>query len=176
MQHRRTLSSRRRLWRRRGAHFGLTTHPKSPSSHGGRAAGIRGTCASPSTIFLGSPGSRRCRDRGMTVVFGTLSHTLHHFPSPLGEGGRRPDEGGNACFHRDLPLTLTLSQGIGKVRASKNRGNLSAPHPSHGTLPSVFGTGGTGPVTCARKLAEPVRASGMTSRCSGRACDQVQGH
>ncbi len=36
-------------------------------------------------------------------------------PSPWGEGARSADEGDSSRFHRDLPLTLTLSQGRGKA-------------------------------------------------------------
>jgi len=45
-----------------------------------------------------------------------------HFPSPLGEGGRRPDEGDSFCTYLGLPLTLPLSQGRGKApRRTKSR-------------------------------------------------------
>ena len=36
-------------------------------------------------------------------------------PSPWGEGARSADEGDSSRFHRDLPLTLTLSRGRGEA-------------------------------------------------------------
>ena len=54
---------------------------------------------------------------------------VRHFPSPLGEGGRRPDEGDSFCFHRDLPLTLALSPGRGKAPPSRKSRKLILPPP-----------------------------------------------
>lgn len=62
----------------------LASHPQCPSSHGDRAAVIRGTSARPvdhpgalaearrPAGWMRSPGSRLCRDRGMTVGEGWL--------------------------------------------------------------------------------------------------------
>ncbi|MFT6661550.1 MAG: hypothetical protein ACJA0K_001542 [Maricaulis maris] len=65
-----------------------------------------------------------------------------------------------SCTHRDLPLTLALSQGRGKVRSARKSRKLILPPSPRAIMASVFGMGGTGPVTCARKLAEPVRVRG----------------
>ncbi len=61
-----------------------------------------------------------------------LSHTVRAFPSPLGEGGRRPDEGDSSCWHRDLPLTLALSQGRGNAVATGKSAKLIRPPPTPG--------------------------------------------
>ncbi len=73
-----------------------------------------------------APGARDMGENGVCPHFphhctGLIPSALS-LPSPLGEGGRRPDEGANARDHRDLPLTLALSQGRGKApRRTKSR-------------------------------------------------------
>ncbi len=62
---------------------------------------------------------------------------LHPFPSPLGEGARSADEGGFSCTHRDLPLTLALSQGRGKVSSAKKSRKLIPAHQTHRILTPV---------------------------------------
>jgi len=65
-----------------------------------------------------------------------LIPAVHPFPSPLGEDGRRPDEGGFSCYHSDLPLTLTLSPGRGKAFRAKKIKKLIRPLFTRPIIPS----------------------------------------
>ena len=75
------------------------------------------------------PGKMGC----VLTRFCAFIPAAHPFPSPLGEGARSADEGEFSCAHRDLPLTLPLSQGRGKTcSAKKSRKLIPTPSaPSH---------------------------------------------
>ncbi len=65
-----------------------------------------------------------------------LVPVVYAIPSPLGEGGRRPDEGEFSCAHRDLPLTPALSQERGKACSDRKSRKLVLPprRPTHNAL------------------------------------------